>query len=406
MIVKDKMYLIASNVDESIKLQTAVYDVTLFKSFLDFEQVINNTPVVLDTIIINSYDLAFNATNVQRLINLLNLPFIRVTGNIIYLLDDSYDLKLINEFLMNNSLTNWVVYKGDLSPKFIADIVSGAGRESNEAQIELVTYRMRLGEYIKQKNTLNYEDNSELYMTDEMLLSDIPDVEEPEDTSPAVDVEAIVNYVVGPNSMERTLMVFYLAQYFSMKNKTVIVEKDFEYHTLTEMITKCEMEYDFFTVEELFENVSKTINAIKASNHKLIVIGCRSRADFDYNFIMDILLSNLKHSVNRIIRECNYEETPYGNPYIIVTRNTVPDILRCCSELQYDIDQSKVFFVGLQIGSLGPISLRSNEMESIISKVLEKNDINSIVLKVNGITLKGESEVYDIFSIIERTDRR
>ena len=37
MVSREKMFIVASNLDDSIKSQTTVYDITLFKTFIGFE---------------------------------------------------------------------------------------------------------------------------------------------------------------------------------------------------------------------------------------------------------------------------------------------------------------------------------------------------------------------------------
>lgn len=405
MLCKDKMYLVAGNVDDSIKSQTTVYDITLFKSFVDFEKYVDSTPVIIDTLVLTTNELQFTNTNMMRLLAILDSPFMKIKGNVVYLVDNTYDLKTINDFLNSKSLTSWAVYQGDLSNKFISEIVSGEGRQTVEGQVDIVTYRIRASDYVKQQTSLKYESDDNDYMTDENMLRDIPDEVEPEDINPTTEAIAKVNYVVGDNSIERTLMAFFLAQYRSMERKTIIIEKDSEYHTLTEFVTKTGIDCEFITIDEIVDDITSVINTIRATAKKLIVIGCIKRMVYDYNFIMDILQSNLKTDVSYFIRECNYEETPYGRTYSIVVKNTVPDVLKCCNSLKFDIIPDDVTFIGMQLGNLGPVNITSKEMNAVITSVLGKNGIVAQVIKTEGVLLKGDEVVYDILGILNRTDR-
>lgn len=409
MILKDKMFVIAENIDDSVKSQTAVYDIRLFKSFVDFEKYVDITSIVLDTIILTTNELPFTATNMTRFLNILNSPLLQVKGNIVYLIDKSYSYSNVMQFVEANNLSNWAIYQGELTVKFITDIITGEGRQTSEGQTELITYRIRASEYIKQQNLEKFNKNEEVedyhkYITDEELLEGIPVVEEPESINPTIDIGTNINYIVG-SGLERTIMVFLLAQYHALSGKTVIVEKDWEYHTLTEIVLKSGVQCELITIDELYDDISHVINRIKETPEKLIVIGNKQRRKFTYNFIMDVLESNLKGSVSNIIRECNYNETPYGRFYTIAVQNTMPSILKSCNSLQYDIDINQVTFVGVQIGDLGPMNLTSKEMGSVIDMVLNKNGIPSQVVKVKGILLKGEEVVYDMLSIINRGNK-
>lgn len=123
---------------------------------------------------------------------------------------------------------------------------------------------------------------------------------------------------------------------------------------------------------------------------------------YDYNFLVDILQSNLRNDVSYLIRECSFEETPYGKAYTIVIPNTVPEILKCCNSLKYDIVPEEVIFVGMQLGNLGSMAITREEMQAIIKHVLEKNKVEVEIVKVDGILLKGDESTYDILSIVSR----
>lgn len=405
MIVKDKLFLIAGNVDDSIKSSTAVYDIRIFKSFTDFENYVNLNRVKIDTLVLTSDELQFTNTNMTRLINLLDSPFVSVTSSVIYLVDNTYDAKAINEFFSDAGLTRWSVYQGDLGPKFISEVLSGERRDTVEGQVDLVTYRMRTEDYMRmqqlKKEGLDSSDNRQ-YQTDEMLLSGIPDEEVPETIVPEGDKEVQISYIVGADIMERTVLAFLVAQYRALTGKTLIMDKDSEYHRLSDIVTKAEIECEMIDVRDLCKDITKTIRSIRQTQKKLIVISCYDRYDYEYNFIMDVLEANLRNDLYYMVRECDYDETPYGRPYSIVVRNTVPDVLECCSSLKYEVNPDTVSFVGMMLGNLGPVNINSDEMNAVISQVLEKNKIFTTTIKIDGVKLKGGEASYDILSVIGR----
>lgn len=405
MLIRDKMFIISSIVDDSIKSQTSMYDITLFKDFIDFEKYVNSYPVVLDTIVITSNELAFNSSSIGRMKAVLDSPFITMKGNVVYLVDYSYDVKLIERFFTNNGFDNWAVYQGDLSVKFISEIVSGEGREQVEAQTEIVTYRLRASEYVKQKNLTQYQSDDAEYVTDEEELIGIPSEDVPELLNPVDDTITTVNYIVG-DLRERCILALLLAQYRSMSGKTLIVEKDVEYHTLTDMVTKTGIKCKLVWMEDLVNDVTKTITDLSQVSEGLVVVGARKRINYDYNFIMDLLESNLYGNYAYIIRECDYAEIPYGQRFTLVSANTVPAVLACCNKLKLKLDKECVTYVGLQLGSLGSVNITSKEMGVIVSSVLGQNGIPTQVLKVKGIKLREEGVVYDLLGILNRGNRR
>ena len=339
MLARDKLFIIADNIDDSIQVQVSSYDIKVFKTFTEFESYINVTPIVLDTLVISEKVIPFTGQNMARILMATNSPFLKLNGNVVYLINGSTDLDTVNIFLETRDIKNWAVYQGDLSVKFITDIVVGNGRRAQENVNEVVTYRIRTSDYIKQQNQLRYEDNGGKYQTDEDLLQGIPDVEEPEEVVPTSEHTLVTNYIVGDNVLERPLTVFLLAQYLSMKQRVLIIEKDTDYHMLTEIVTKSDVPFTFIEVDDLLRDVTQTLDKIKVANDRLVLVGVKNRLKYDYNFVFDILHSNLQDSFDVMIRECDFEETPYGKYYTVVTPNNVPALLKCCNSLKYKINK-------------------------------------------------------------------
>ncbi len=404
MFLKEKLYLVASFVDDSIKSSSAVYDITIFKSFVAFEEYVNLYPVVIDTLVLTTDDLQFTSTTMQRLIEVVQSPFVKIKSGVIYLVDETYDLKVVNTFFGEHMPGSWSVYQGKLEPKFVADILSGERRNTIEDQVDIVTYRMRNEEYVRQENLRKEKDSAgmdEKYITDEDELKDIPDEESPVEIIPEGERDVSVLYMSGLPGLERTLMVFIVAQYLSLNRKVLIMEKDFQYHRLSDIVTKAGVPYMQVDIEELKKDSMGVMQRIRATSEKLIVITCFNRAEYDYNFVMDVLETNLEEDLDYMIRECEYDEVPFGRQYTVIMRNTVPDILRNCMALKYDINPKEVQFVGVAVGDLDALGVNSMEMQSIVSMVLEKNGIHVTVIRANGIKLSERSN-YDILSVIAR----
>lgn len=407
MIGKDKMFIIASDLDDSIKRQATLYEITLFKSFVTFEAYVNSVPVTVDTIVISSKDFAFNANNMLRIKNTLDSPFLKLSGNVLYLIDKSYDIDLVNKFFQDRKFDNWAVYQGDLSQKFITDIVTGEMRQTEEVQNEVITYRVRASEYLKaQENAQNQaEDSYNKYFTDDDIFESVDAVEEPQYIQPQGLIETNISYVIG-DTLERTVLAFLIAQYRALSGKTILVEQDWEYHTLTDIVTKSDIKCELFYVEDLMDDVGATLRKIQDSTENLVVLGCRKRKKYDYNFVMDILESNLNEKVMFIVRECTFTETPYGRNYTVAMPNTVPEVLRACNMLKYKPNKRHAVFVGVQLSDMGPVNISSTELASVLSSVLEINGINAVTVRIKGTKLKGEDVVYDILSIINKGNKR
>lgn len=406
MIAKEKMFIVAGNVDDSIKSISAVYDISIFPNFVAFEDYINTTPIVLGCIIISERELPFTSTNMARVLDLLAAPFLKLTGNCIYLISEETSKDVVSSFFEENEITTIVAYQGDLSQRFIGDIISGAARIADESETEVITYRMRASEYAIAQNVKKYESDDDGYVTDEESLAEIPDIPEPMIEVPSVDILTSIYYVVGKQSLERTLFTWIEAQYLSLNGKVLIIESDVMYHRLTDMVMKTDFDYELIDMFDFMVNPTAIINQIKSSAAKLIVLGCKQRTYYDYDFTFDIIVSNLTGWVDYFIKECDFSQTPYGQYYNIVCADTVPDILECCNSLAYDIDEEKVVMVGLRTAQQSDINCSSSEMKDIVQSVLEKHKLQAEVVEAKGINLKGEEVVYDVFSIISRGNER
>lgn len=406
MISKERMFIVAGNIDDSIKSITPVYDISIFPNFLEFENYINTTPIVLDSIVISENELPFTSSNMARLLDVLSAPFLKLTGSCIYLIGEDTSKDAVSSFLDDVDDKNIIFYQGDLSSRFISDIVSGAGRIADEAETEVILYRMRASEYAVAQNIKKYESDSDKYETDEDKLAEIPDIEEPIIQVPTIDILSNTYYVVGKQSMERTLFTFIEAQYLALSGKTLIVESDVQYHRLTDMVLKSSVEFEFIDIEEFNVNPTKIIQDIKGSSAKLIVMGCKNRIMYSYDFVFDILISNLTGYVDFFIKECDFTQTPYGSYYNIVCADTVPDVIECCNSLVYDVDETKVTMVGVRTNKKTDVNITSTEMTEIVRILLEKNNLLAEVVEADGINLRGEEIVYDVFSIISRGNER
>ena len=401
MISREKMFVVSEILDESIKSQTAVFDVRLFKSFVEFESYVEGTPIIINTLVVTSRELPFNNSNMTRLSNVVGSPFLRINGQVIYVIDKSFDKKVVNKFFDSNNLgVEVVVYQNDLSLRYVTDIVTGEARDVQENKTYDVVYRVRASEYMKQQSTLSYDTLDKDYITDEDDMVGVPEEEIPEDVIPEATKDLEIKYICGEDREERTAMVFLLSQYLSLSSKTIIIEHDRKYHRLTEFYTKSQLDGLFITVMEIYQNVEEVINRIKNTNKRLIVIGTIERVKYDYNFLFTLLYNNLRGYVDYMIMECDYHELPYNVNVVYVTSNIVPEIIKMATSIKQVVIPEKTKFIGMQMNTLNPCYVNTLEMLSIISAILQKNGLDGQVLYSGGIKLKEDTVIYDIFSII------
>ena len=72
--MKSKLHIIA-NIDSSIKANGGIYDITLFHSFMEWSQLIDNNPTLINLMIITEDKVPFTASNMDALFRHLDSSF-------------------------------------------------------------------------------------------------------------------------------------------------------------------------------------------------------------------------------------------------------------------------------------------------------------------------------------------
>lgn len=405
---KEKLILVSEEADESIKSSSStIFDMSIFKSFTDLEMHVDALPIVLNTLIVTSKELPFNNRSVERLRKLLNSSFFTVTGSFIYLIDNTYDREVVEKVFNSWKFCTIAVYQGDLSLEYISGIISGDNRTSSEGQVGIVTYRIRASEYVKYNANRKLENSDEFideddgdYLTDEDELNGIPAEEEPEELLVSTSDKGRISYYCGVECKERTILSFLAAQYYSLSGKTVIMERDVEYHTLTEFVTKTNLKCEMISISDIYKDVSDVIKRVKATNERLIVFYTINKISYDYDILFEVLYNNLYSRVQHFIKECDLTEVPYGSKYTLVSGNNVPDLLKMCQNLKYEVDPTLVRFACVQLSNLFPAVLTEEEIQSVLGTLLRINCIVKLY-KVNGLILKKGVGVYDLSGIAD-----
>lgn len=398
MITKEKVFVVSSNVDDSIRNTSVYSDVTIFKTFREFEQYVDVTPIDVSMIIVNSKDLQFTNSSMTRLVNIINSTFVTLSGPLYYMVDDEDVKRKVDELCKRNSYINIkCVYSPTLYAKDVADILSGESLSSVETVTEIRTYRIRASDYIRSqrdKENLTYEDK---YQNDEDELAGIPDEKIPEDLR-ATDYRKATRHTVCCDTVrERCAWVVLKAQYLSLEGKVLILERDIEYHTLYDMLSKIEIDIDFFDVTSIFRDCSGVINQIKSSKSKLIFIGSKNRVEYSYEVLMSILVSNLEEHIDYYIYETELNQIPYGSKVDVIMPTSVPEILKCVNSMSSISSYNDILFIGLDITNFGIVTISESEFKILLKEIFQENNIKSVVIKLKGLLLRKELGLGGVF---------
>ena len=220
---------------------------------------------------------------------------------------------------------------------------------------------------------------------------------------PEIDYEQRHNiiekvYVLGDKSPERTAFAYLAAQYLAHSGRTIIVESDNDYHTLTEYHTKSGLDATTVSITEIYDDFERALVRIKDATTPLVVITCIDRIHFDYSFIINFLYYNLMDSFRYMLVESTFEEAPGAQAVTIVLPDTVIGCLKLGEKLERTlIPYAK--FVAVNLNDLPETHLPSSKVISkILQDVFTDTTIQCVVVRVTSLRLNGTA--YDLGSVL------
>lgn len=360
---------------------------------------IESTPVRADYLYFTQETIPHTNTTLNYLVKMLENPFLKV-DKVCYITESgAKELPSVRYIIEEKGFQNWEIVEGFLTREYVTGVITGALRTDNFNKKRMALYRVPRAAYL-QDRMKNKESLEEEYIDDEKLLKDVPPVGVPEPSISDREELAPILHVAGLDSQERTALVLLLAQYLALEGKTVILEKDVEYHQLTEFITKSEVPCRQITVSEFIEDPEKALDLIRTCSEKLVCITSIDRLDYSYAFIFNVLYNNLSTKVSYFIREDTFNEAPATSTYIACLPTNIPGLLKSCEEL----DGSYVNwmrFVGVNLQFLPETQiLNGNTMATILSDVLETTVPETLILNVRSLRIGGEAG-YDLRRFVE-----
>lgn len=206
--------------------------------------------------------------------------------------------------------------------------------------------------------------------------------------------------VAGLPTMERSVFTFIMARYLSLSGKTLIIEKDFDFLTLSHIANRSNADYLEILVEDIYDNPEKEILKIRESEKRLIVVGTRQRVERDYFFICSLLYNNLLANLTYLVKENSFDELPDSTRYIAVLPNNATDLLKTTMMLPVGYENN-ARFVGVDMLRVEELTIKnSKQIEMIVKDVLQiKSGLNIPIFNISSLKLGGE--VHDLRVLIE-----
>lgn len=401
---RNKVAIVSSCCDSTIHSVSKFHDIQLFTTFDELVEYVESTPDIFETIVVSENDLSFSATNMALLKDVIKSDFIQILDCCIYLVDETnVKLKEIKRYLDEQTDMNVMVYSGKITQAWIGDIVTGIARKANEKDIRVKTYRVRADEYAKLQSVKRYEDSNEHYVNDDDDLQDIPPESEPDYGYFTEQTKMNTYYVTGEHTYERTSMAYIIAQFLAQRGRTILIESDTSYHTLTDIALKTKVKQEIFYIEDFYDNALQFINKLQGTQRNLIIIGVRNKINFNRTFILDMIHHNCDPEfITSIVVEDDYLKLPYDCYKTVIVPNRVPDIIRMVDNIANVSHLKKVNFIAVQLGNLGGVNLSKPEVQEVLSTLCSYPIVNIDVVKLEGLNYKEGS--YDLSSIIARAN--
>ena len=396
-----RTYIVVSTfVDELLKDAQPDIEFHIFKSLYELSTYIDSNPLraeklyATEEVFAPAYSRAFNF-----LWSMLERKTLQV-DSVEYITEEGAEgLPSIQYLKEHMELENVNIVMGSLTRDYVSSYITGTLKRDSMNPRRKAIIRVKTANYVDER-TRNRESMNEDYPSEEELLSGIPPEEVPRLPILSSKEECNIINVTGIKCKERMLFSFMVAQYLALTNKTIIVEKDFEYLELTDMAARADIKFTQVPVADLFSNPQDVFRAIKLSPDKLIVISCDKRGDYTYQFICQLLYSNLHEYVDYIVKINEIEEISSSDIYTVVMPNNTVDILKTLDVIPITYNKD-CKFVCIDTCKVKELSLKDSRQVSLVaSDVLATQEILNVpILEITTLMLGGET--HDLRSYIE-----
>lgn len=390
--------IVSGQVDATIKEYQRDVDFRIFRTIEELGNYLDRNPIRAQTLFFTKDTVGGVNSTLSYLRKLVTENDYFTVDQVVYITEnDSEELESIEYLIDEFHLDNWDIITGSMSRVFIQEVINGTFRGEKVNLRRRAVYRRPRADYVKQQ-LKNHDSLEEEYIDDEQDLGDIPDEEVPTLETPKHVEHLQYVYIAGLEGYERSVFTFLAAQYLSLQHRVILVESDPEYHTITEFVTKSQVDALHISMTMLYENPMEMVQAIRDSDKNLIIVESIDRIDFDYKFICSLLYYNLMDDVSYMLAEIELGEITSNMTVTVTVPSTVIGTLHT-GEL---IDKSLVpncRFVGVNLKHLPEIHVNSGVvMSTLLSDILSTNDIICPVVTVSSLSLN--STAYDLGGIL------
>lgn len=359
---------------------------------------IETTPVRAQFLYFTKETLPHTNTSLSYLTRMLEDQFLKV-DKVCYVTEPgATELPSIRYVIEERGYTNWEIVEGRLTREFVTGVITGELRTDSFNKKRRALYRVPRDAYVRDR--LRSTDSlEEAYVDDEQLLQDIPPIELPVQFISTTESVAEIVHIVGEYSEERTALVLLAAQYLALSGKTLLIEKDCDYHMLTEFVTKAGIPCKCIFIKDILEDCTSALEAIRTCTERLICVVTVERTPYSYAFLSNFLYNNLSTKLSYFISEDDFSEAPSTSKQLVCIRASVVGTLSACEQL----DNNYVHlmrFVGVNLRALPETRITNgNSLAKLLSDVLDTKIEGISILNVSSLKIGGE-DGYDLRGIL------
>ena len=387
-------------VDSTLKEYQKDISFYIFKTLEELDEYVTHTPIRAETLFFTRDAIPQVNTSLNYLVNILDRVFFKV-DNVIYITEpDSPELKSIDFLIKDIGVSNWEVITGALTREYVTNVINGSARDDFTNTKRKAVYRVPKDAYVRERSKQSELMESEKYPDDDEILKEMPNEKIPVYIPPERGSTCQMYDIVGNDIIERTLFSFIIAQYLATKGKTLILERDWEFHTLGECVTKSGVKCGIFYVDDVLTDPLNTIERIRDCREKLVVVLCKRKFQYNYSFVFNLLHSRLLDNFVYAVREDVFGEEPTEGKYTVVFPNTMMGVLSMCKSINMNfIRYTK--FIGVHMDTLKELRLPTTDsISAIIEDVLNTHDIQNVELVSISSLMMGIESNYDLRSLL------
>lgn len=372
----------------------------IFKTLEELDEYITTTPIRADDLFFTRDVIPQTNTSLDYLISMLGRVFFKV-DHVIYITEpESPELVSIEFAQTELGMDNWEVITGALNREYVTSVINGSARNDFTNTKRKAVYRVPKESYVRERSKQSEMMAEQEYLDDDRSMPEMPDVRVPEYIPPDREKTCQCYDIVGDNIAERTVFSFVMAQYLATRGKTLIMERDWEFHTLGECVTKSGVQCSILYIDDIMTNALDTIEKIKYSKEKLVVLLCKRKFEYNYSYVFNLLYSRLIDSMDYCVREDVFGEEPTEGKYTVVFPNTMVGLLKMCKQVNMNfLKYTK--FVGIHTNTFEALRLPTGDViKTIIEDVLNSHEISDVQLVSLTSLVMGVDITYDLRSVL------